>query len=560
MLEAYLTRGGIADAERSVALAELASQGGKNRTTTLLALLSRHEKNAEVSANLASLLPMLPADEVKAQRPAIVALTKQSTAVRPASWAALAVADGSFDQVWSEAEKSPVTLTELLTGIPRLLDPAFRGSAWGKVQALLTSTPAGWNAATMKQGTMGRFVRIELPRRGTLTLAEVEVMSDGRNIARFGKASQSSASNGGVADRAIDGKNDGSFDSGTQTHTQENEGSPWWEVDLGAERPIESVAVWNRVEGELGKRLDKFTLTVLDGARNAVFQQKDNPAPDRNVTIAVSSDPIGGLRRAAIRALSSMGTQPEATFTSFAGLITRGEEVAEAARGLRKIPTASWPKETAASAATALVAWAKAIPTDGRTSQDYVETIQLASDLAGQLPEARRLALRSELKELRVAVFVLRTVREQMRYDAPRLVVEAGKPFEIILINDDFMPHNLVVAKPGGREVIGPMADKMQPDRVDAQGRAFVPRSITNLSAPNELILAATKMLEPGQQATLKITTLNEEGEYSYVCTFPGHWPVMWGTLIVTKDVEAYLQAHPVAAAIPTSAHQHGLE
>ena len=164
------------------------------------------------------------------------------------------------------------------------------------------------------------------------------------------------------------------------------------------------------------------------------------------------------------------------------------------------------------------------------------------------------------LKELRVAVFVIRAVREQMRYDTPRLVVEAGKPFEIILINDDFMPHNLIVTKPGGREVIGPMADKMQPDQVDSQGRTFVPRSITNLSAPNEVILDATKLLEPGLQTTLKLTAPAAEGDYEYVCTFPGHWQVMWGRLVVTKDVEAYLEKNPVAAPIPTGVHKHGLE
>jgi hypothetical protein len=26
------------------------------------------------------------------------------------------------------------------------------------------------------------------------------------------------------------------------------------------------------------------------------------------------------------------------------------------------------------------------------------------------------------------------------------------------------------------------------------------------------------------------------------VCTFPGHWTVMWGKLIVTDDIDAWLQ------------------
>ena len=36
-----------------------------------------------------------------------------------------------------------------------------------------------------------------------------------------------------------------------------------------------------------------------------------------------------------------------------------------------------------------------------------------------------------------------------------------------------------------------------------------------------------------------------EPGDYEYVCTFPGHYVIMWGKLVVTKDVDAYLQANP---------------
>ena len=49
------------------------------------------------------------------------------------------------------------------------------------------------------------------------------------------------------------------------------------------------------------------------------------------------------------------------------------------------------------------------------------------------------------------------------------------------------------------------------------------------------------------------------EGDYEYVCTYPGHWEMMWGTLVVTRDVDAYLQKHPVAKPQPTSGtHEHG--
>jgi hypothetical protein len=68
-------------------------------------------------------------------------------------------------------------------------------------------------------------------------------------------------------------------------------------------------------------------------------------------------------------------------------------------------------------------------------------------------PALRRVS--KDLRGLRVPVFVIRTVREQMRYDTPRLVVTAGQPFEIRFENVDFMPHNLVLVRPGTREKVG---------------------------------------------------------------------------------------------------------
>ena len=129
-----------------------------------------------------------------------------------------------------------------------------------------------------------RFVRIELPGKGrTLTLAEVEVMSDGKNIGRSGKASQSTTSNNAGAERAIDGNKSPSFSSAGQTHTVEGKKDAWWEVDLGKMAKIDAISVWNRNEGDLGKRLDGFTLSLLDAQKKEVFKSKSVTAPETAV-------------------------------------------------------------------------------------------------------------------------------------------------------------------------------------------------------------------------------------------------------------------------------------
>lgn len=555
---AVLSRQDVPDANRIEALDSLAKERKTTRVTELLKIIqSARGSETESAASLARLLPLQPADELKANRAAIAALTDRANPpeIRQPAWASLAQADGNFNAVWTEASKSAPALTDLLAGIPYLADPDFRAEAYDRVSPLITGVPDSLKSGRKASGVAGRFVRVELPRRGTLTLAEVEVFSGGKNIATQGKARQSSVGSGGEAGHAIDGKTDGVYASGTLTHTQENERNPWWEVDLGGNRSIDSVVVWNRTEGELGKRLEGFTLKVLDADREVAFEKKANPAPATSARIILGpGDPIQALRLAAIRAAVAMPKNQDKTFAALAGLIDKREFIVPAAQGLRIMPRASWPKDQAGAVASSLLAWAKSIPAAERTAQDFIETTQAALDLAGFLPADQAAQVRKELRGLGVAVFVIRTVREQMRYDTPRIVVEAGKPFEIILVNDDFMQHNLVVVKPGAREKVGRTTDTMKPDQLDDRGRAFVPKM------PE--ILSATRLLDSGQKATLSFSGIFDEGTHEYVCTYPNHWPVMWGQLIVTKDVEAYLREHP-QAELPAPAktdHQHGFE
>ena len=302
----------------------------------------------------------------------------------------------------------------------------------------------------------------------------------------------------------------------------------------------------------LGDLLGGIPLLLDPGVRAQAYDRVkpllvDNPAPAPEARLVVGGDGRGAVRRAAIRALVSMNHQPEAVFKELARLVSNGDEVVTAAQGLRVLPRASWPREVAGDTASALANWAQTIPVEQRTALDYVETVQFADDLAGFLPLDRASRVRATLRELRVPVYVIRTVREQMRYDTPRLVVEAGKPFELIVVNADFMPHNLVVVRPGTRDRVGTTAAVMRPDALDAKGRAFVPVS--------DAILAATRMLGNGERETLQLTAPEEEGDYEYVCTFPGHHQVMWGWLIVTSNVDAYLEQHPEAQPAGSGSH-----
>jgi putative heme-binding domain-containing protein len=150
---------------------------------------------------------------------------------------------------------------------------------------------------------------------------------------------------------------------------------------------------------------------------------------------------------------------------------------------------------------------------------------------------------------LGVRVLRVGTVLEQMRYDADRLAVRAGKPVEIVFENHDLMPHNLVIAQPGALEELGKLAEATATDPKAAE-RQYVPES--------PKVLHASKLLQPREVQKLTLTAPAQPGVYPVVCTYPGHWSRMYAALYVVEDLdeyladaEGYLAKHPLAVADP---------
>jgi glucose/arabinose dehydrogenase/azurin len=242
------------------------------------------------------------------------------------------------------------------------------------------------------------------------------------------------------------------------------------------------------------------------------------------------------LRKAALLALPLTGPDhAAANFALLTEALLKGQERSTAASAAMQLPRTAWDKAKARPVAESILAYARTVPATQRTRQDYVEAAQFAMELCSLIPGETGGRLRKSLRDLGVSVFVIKTVREQMRYDTPQIVVEAGKPFEVIFENNDIMPHNMVFIEPGSRIEIGTAAQSM-PMVPDAQGFLYIP--------PHKGILpkAFTKMLEPGEKARLQLVAPLQPGDYEYVCTFPGHWMIMFGKMIVAKDVEVYLQ------------------
>ncbi|MFT5127850.1 MAG: hypothetical protein ACI8W8_001457 [Rhodothermales bacterium] len=141
--------------------------------------------------------------------------------------------------------------------------------------------PALLPAPTEDSPVSGRYVRIfhTAESAAFLTLSEVQIFSNGQNIASKGSPSQSSNYGGNTAAKAIDGDFSGKF-AGCAC-TVEEPGS-WWEIDLGSSQPIDAILVWNRHDC-CPERLDKTSFAILDDARQEVARHSVDKAVRKNV-------------------------------------------------------------------------------------------------------------------------------------------------------------------------------------------------------------------------------------------------------------------------------------
>jgi putative heme-binding domain-containing protein len=543
VLTEMLHRPGLRDEDRRAAVAGLAALDRKSELAVVIdaiRALDGKQSAADVSVvfDLVRQLTGRRASELATARAELekLALSARQPVFRQIGFVSLINVDDSVEPAWKLATGSAGSLQDFVSAMPLIADPAARAALYDKVQPLLTALPPP--LAASGKGTLGRYVRVELPARGTLTLAEVEVYSDGQNIARKGRANQKDTAHGGDAGRAIDGNKSGTYGAGGQTHTQENTNKPYWELDLGEEQPIDQIVIYNRTDGDLGKRLAGFTLRVLDGARSEVFKSENNPAPATSVAFELSGGgPAAMIRRAAMNALTQVRGKELETFQALARFVLDDTDRLAAIRALQRIPSSYWPKDAAPGLLAVVVGKVKATPVADRTSPAVLDALEFADALVSLLPaeEARR--MRAELSELGVRVIRIGTVFEKMSFDKDVVVVRAGKPVEFVLDNTDLMPHNFVIAQPGSLEAIGLESEASAQDPAFA-ARQFVPRS--------NKVLAASRLLQPRDSQRLSFNAPAQPGVYPYVCTYPGHWRRMYGALYVVADLDSY-EANPEA-------------
>nr|WP_246169372.1 plastocyanin/azurin family copper-binding protein [Rudanella paleaurantiibacter] len=111
-----------------------------------------------------------------------------------------------------------------------------------------------------------------------------------------------------------------------------------------------------------------------------------------------------------------------------------------------------------------------------------------------------------------------------LKFDTEQVQVKAGSRIKWVFNNNDDMLHNCVITKPGTANAVGNAAMRLN---LNGAKMNYVPASAD--------VLFHTNILQPETAESIYFVAPSEPGDYTFVCTFPGHHTLMQGTLKVVK-------------------------
>lgn len=140
---------------------------------------------------------------------------------------------------------------------------------------------------------------------------------------------------------------------------------------------------------------------------------------------------------------------------------------------------------------------------------------------AAEAPETD--AMEAPAAETAATTIEIGPVGNEMKYDKTEFTVRAGEEVRIVFTNTATSPamrHNVVVLQ--------------STDAIERVGTAAIQAGEANSYIPEDpAILAHTPMSGPGETVEVTFTAPAEPGDYPFICTFPGHYMLMQGTMKV---------------------------
>ncbi len=253
------------------------------------------------------------------------------------------------------------------------------------------------------------------------------------------------------------------------------------------------------------------------------------------------------VRNATLGTIAQLGLPAPSVIEILVPFLSDPQWHASAVTSLRQLDPQTLSAELATACLAPLADYWKGLSLEARATEGFPDDLAFAKKLVEQLPDEQRATWQTSLDSVAIQRIRVASVPQRMAFDSPVIVVEAGRPVELIFSNPDEMPHNLAVGTPGSLPTIGLAADALA---ADPQGPAkgYLPQ------VPE--ILAATPMLEPRQSARIILPLPDAEGSYPFVCTYPGHWRRMYGALLAVKQRDDYVAQQP---QLPTAESLLGL-
>ncbi|MFK5920679.1 MAG: GDSL-type esterase/lipase family protein [Verrucomicrobiota bacterium] len=115
-------------------------------------------------------------------------------------------------------------------------------------------------------------------------------------------------------------------------------------------------------------------------------------------------------------------------------------------------------------------------------------------------------------------------IPERISYTLTKFEVKPGEPVKLVFTNPDVTQHNLCIVEPGALQEVGMAGNEMAKDPKGID-KGFIPDS--------PKILHHTPLLGENTRFILRFNAPEKPGVYPYLCTFPGHWVIMKGEMVV---------------------------
>ncbi|MDA1232862.1 MAG: plastocyanin/azurin family copper-binding protein, partial [Planctomycetota bacterium] len=113
---------------------------------------------------------------------------------------------------------------------------------------------------------------------------------------------------------------------------------------------------------------------------------------------------------------------------------------------------------------------------------------------------------------------------KNLSYLSKEIIVKASEPLAFTLSNPDVVPHNWVLVQSDALQIVGQLGNQLIANP-EAFARQYIPES--------DRVIVHTDIVSPGEKQTIYFKAPNEPGRYPFLCTFPGHWMVMNGVMVV---------------------------